>query len=96
MVKIKTKVTRSKSPSEFNEFNLTLFEEHVVYFDNQMYKQTERAPMRSPLSPIIASLFIDDFTTKALEIAEYQPKLWLRYVDDTFAIWTHGTEKFRG
>ena len=27
----------------------------------------------------------------AIETSKYKPSLWLRYVDDTFVIWKHGT-----
>ncbi|XP_039204586.1 uncharacterized protein LOC120310339, partial [Crotalus tigris] len=49
--------------------------------------------MGSPLSPVIANLYMEHFETQALEKSDHKPKLWLRYVDDTFIIWPHGKEK---
>ena len=37
--------------------------------------------------------FHEDFKQTALATADYQPKIWKRYVDDTFVIWPHGEEK---
>lgn len=48
--------------------------------------------MGSPLSPVVANLFMGAFEEQALENAHLKPSLWLRYVDDTFVIWPHGTD----
>ena len=40
--------------------------------------------MGSPLSPIIANLFMEHFKQKALKSASLKPKVWFHYVDDAF------------
>ena len=42
--------------------------------------------MGSTCSPVIANLFIERFEQPALSSATNPPKIWLRYVDDTFLI----------
>ena len=42
--------------------------------------------MRSPLSPVIANLFMEDFKTKALSSSPNPPRIWLRFVKDTFVV----------
>jgi len=49
--------------------------------------------MGSPLSPVIANLYMEDFEMKAIEKATHKPACWYRYVDDTFVIWPRGQEE---
>ena len=42
--------------------------------------------MGNPLSPFIAGLFMSRFDTEIKEEFQYFPRIWLRYVDDIFAV----------
>ena len=64
---------------------------HFIYA-GEFYKQTDGAPMGSPLSSVIANLFMEQFEEQALGSATLKPSLWLRHVDDTFVIWPHGED----
>ena len=55
-------------------------------FKGQYYEQLEGAAMGSPLSPIIANLYIEEFEIKALSTAPNPPTLLKRFVDDTFVV----------
>ena len=42
--------------------------------------------MGSPISPFVANLYMGEFGIKAINTAEYPPRIWKRYVDDTCVI----------
>ena len=55
-------------------------------YQGQVYKQTHGAAMGSPVSPIVANLYMEEFESRALASAPHPPRFWKRYVDDTFTI----------
>ena len=55
-------------------------------FQEEFYDQTRGAAMGSPISPIVANIFMEAFENRATETAIHPPRIWKRYVDDTFAL----------
>jgi hypothetical protein len=68
-----------------------MFSTYFIY-EGQFYKQKSGAPMGSPLSPVIANIFMEKFETDALLSAPLTPRCWYRYVDDVFVVWQHGRD----
>ena len=42
--------------------------------------------MGSPVSAVIANLYMESFEEQAITASSYVPRIWKRYVDDTFTI----------
>ena len=42
--------------------------------------------MGTPISPIVANLFMEDFEIKAINSTVDPPRIWKRFVDDTFMV----------
>ena len=42
--------------------------------------------MGSPISPIVANLYMEDLEAKAIQSAQNPPSFWRRFVDDTLTI----------
>ena len=55
-------------------------------FQGRLYEQQEGAAMGSPISPIVANLFMEDFEKKAIDSSPHPPCFWRRFVDDTFTV----------
>ena len=55
-------------------------------FQGQFNEQTKGTAMGSQASPVVANLYMEYFKHRALTSAVNPPRLWKRYVDDTFVI----------
>ncbi|CAF3796434.1 unnamed protein product [Rotaria socialis] len=56
-------------------------------FDGELYDQIDGVPMGSPLTPLLAEIFLQDFERKHLSSFNQMGIIyWKRYVDDTFVL----------
>ncbi|BHF83317.1 hypothetical protein SprV_0802645900 [Sparganum proliferum] len=53
-------------------------------FDNKYYQQVKGSPMGSPISGLLAELVLQRLEHEVFQTLK--PKMWLRYVDDTFVV----------
>ena len=62
------------------------FKNTYFSFQDQYYEQVQGVAMGSPVSPIVANLYMEYFEQKALSTASHPPRLWCWYVDNSFVI----------
>ena len=55
-------------------------------FQNLYYEQVEGAAMGSPISPIVANLYVENFEIRAISTSLHPPMMWTRFVDDTCVV----------
>jgi len=60
--------------------------QNAFQFKDTIYNQEEGTPMGDPISCFIANLFMSKFETNAKKVMRYFPRVWIRYIDDIFAI----------
>ena len=65
--------------------DFTLSNNYFVYNDS-IYKQIHGCAMGSPVSPVVANLCMEIIEESAISASATPPKVWKRYVDDSFII----------
>ena len=74
--------------------NNLIINENYFQFNNTIYEQEEGVPMGSPMSDILVELKL-----RKLEIIKMKLNrriiIWLKYVDDVFAILEKNTDEIR-
>ena len=80
-------------------FNKTIFRklmymatQGLFMYKNKLYKQIDGCIMGSPLGPTLANFFLGYLETKLLSNnCDVTPKLYLRYIDDIYAVFNNPT-----
>ena len=62
-------------------------------FGQSFYKQTLGLPMGNRIAPSTAIIFMGALEDIYLSANRAQPELYLRYIDDCFCVWSHGSEE---
>ena len=54
--------------------------------NGSIYEQKDGAAMGSPVSAVIANLYMESFEEQAITTSSYECRIWKNYVEDTFTI----------
>ena len=66
---------------------------NLFEFNNKVFQQISGTAIGTKFAPPYACIYIDRNEQYFLETQRLQPLLWLRFIDSTFFIWTHGKRK---
>ena len=71
-----------------NLMEMLTFCVETTYFEmgSDIYRQEEGLAMCSPLSPVLANIYMEYFEEMALGSTSLKPSMWLRYVNVTFIL----------
>ncbi len=76
--------------------NCLCMDQNYFTFDNKFYRQTSGLPMGSPLSPLLADIFMDSLE-QTIFLSNHSLfrniTYWHRYVDDILVLWTGTTRQ---
>ena len=62
-------------------------------FQDRYFEQIQGAARGSSICSIVANLYMEEFEIRVINTAEHPPRVWKRYVDDTFVVTKQHTKK---
>ena len=71
------------TPTQVRDLLAICLKTTYFVFQGVIYTQVEGAAMGSPVSPIVANLYMEWFEEHAILTFQYEITIWKRYVDDT-------------
>ena len=74
------------TPAQIADLLTFVLRSTYFQYNGSIYEQKDGDAMESPVSAVIANLHMESFEEQAMTTSSYEPRIWKRYVDDTFTI----------
>ncbi|CAG9563495.1 unnamed protein product [Danaus chrysippus] len=83
---VRGKLKDNKMHIEYSELLKHCLTSGYLMWKDEFYIQVDGVAMGSPVSPVVADIFMEDFEVRALRSPTIRPLIYKCYVDDTFTI----------
>ena len=68
---------------------------NVFRFNESFYLQLQGTAIGTKMAPAFANIFMGELESRVLSSSAPAPKLWKRYIDDIFLVWTDSRESLQ-
>ena len=72
-----------------------MLKKNVFEFNSECFLQTSGTAIGTKMAPAYANIVMSIFERILLTGSCNKPLVWFQYIDDIFAIWTYGEDKFK-
>ena len=92
-VKLEERVDKSIATEDLLQMAKFVLKNNFFEFNSKIKQQVSGTAIGTKFAPPYACIFMDKFETEFLATQVFKPRVWLRYIDDIFFVWTHEEEK---
>ena len=92
---LKAKPQLQPPTGDLIELAQQILTKNTFTFADKFYLQKHGRAMGTRMAPSYANLFMGKLGKDILATARNSPLVWWRFIDDIFAIWTHGESSLR-
>ncbi|XP_068707805.1 uncharacterized protein [Montipora foliosa] len=80
----------TRTPAQIADLLNFVWRSTYFQYNRSIYEQLEGAATGSPVSAVIANLYMESFEQQAITTSAYKPRIWKRHDDDTFTTLDRG------
>ena len=73
----------------------TSLKSNIYEFQGSIKQQISGTAIGTKCAPTYVCIFMDELIWTFLPTQDYQPFLWVRYIDNIFFIWTYGEKRLK-